>query len=159
MASADQISCRNLGRQSWASAPTPRGGTRGRHAGSSCPTEAMQVVRSKRGIGQGRRPPTACAHFSRDKHPEGWYAEGRLEIGRGLCCCGRWTILACCPNSFWRSALFTAPYFLPPWVLWGFPRFIIICMTSAICRYLEPLAANAGRMRFWRTVRWCSGNM
>ena len=26
MASADQISCRNLGRQSWASAPTPRGG-------------------------------------------------------------------------------------------------------------------------------------
>ena len=34
MASADQISCRNLGRQSWASAPTPCGG---RHAGVVVP--------------------------------------------------------------------------------------------------------------------------
>ena len=37
MASASQISFRNLGRQSWASAPTPRGGTRGRHAGVVVP--------------------------------------------------------------------------------------------------------------------------
>ena len=37
MASAGQISCRNLGRQSWSSAPTPCGGTRGRHAGVVVP--------------------------------------------------------------------------------------------------------------------------
>ena len=37
MASASQISFRNLGRQSWSSAPTPRGGTRGRHAGVVVP--------------------------------------------------------------------------------------------------------------------------
>ena len=37
MASTSQISFRNLGRQSWASAPTPRGGTRGRHAGVVVP--------------------------------------------------------------------------------------------------------------------------
>ena len=53
MASASQISFRNLGRQSWASAPTPRGGTRGRHAGSSCPTG---------GCGEPPRLPWVAAH-------------------------------------------------------------------------------------------------
>ena len=37
VASAIQIPKRNLGRRSWASAPTPRGGTRGRHAGVVVP--------------------------------------------------------------------------------------------------------------------------
>ena len=50
MASADQISCRNLGRRSWASAPTPCGG---RHAGASCPTG---------GCGEPPRLPWPAAH-------------------------------------------------------------------------------------------------
>ncbi len=53
MASASQISFRNLGRQSWASAPTPRGGTRDGTPGSSCPTG---------GCGEPPRLPWPAAH-------------------------------------------------------------------------------------------------
>ena len=50
MASADQISERNLGRRSWASAPTPCGG---RHPWASCPTG---------GCGEQPRLPWVAAH-------------------------------------------------------------------------------------------------
>ena len=52
MASADQISCRNLGRRSWASAPTPCGG---RHAGSSCPTGGSSTTLGSRRIAERLR--------------------------------------------------------------------------------------------------------
>ena len=53
MASADQISCRNLGRQSWSSAPTSCGGTGDGTPGSSCPTG---------GCGEPPRLPWPAAH-------------------------------------------------------------------------------------------------
>ena len=53
MASADQISERNLGRQSWSSAPTSCGGTGVRHAGSAWPTG---------GCGESPRLPGPAAH-------------------------------------------------------------------------------------------------
>ena len=58
MASADQISCQNLGRQSWASAPTPCGGTarRGRPTlrmvaenRRNCPGQRCTAERLRRG--------------------------------------------------------------------------------------------------------------
>ena len=55
MASADQISCRNLGRQSWASALTPCGGTRDGTPGSSCPTGGSSTTLGSRRIAERLR--------------------------------------------------------------------------------------------------------
>ena len=75
MASADQISCRNLGRQSWASAPTPRGGTRDGTPGR----RALRVVAESRRDCPGQRRTAERLRRGR----EGWVGIGAEIIPKG----------------------------------------------------------------------------
>ena len=74
MASAGQISCRNLGRQSWSSAPTPCGGTRGRHAGVVVPYGWLRRAAAI-ALGSGAQR-SVCAAVARD----GWKSEQRSPL-------------------------------------------------------------------------------
>ena len=83
MASASQISFRNLGRQSWVSAPTPRGGTRDGTPGR----RALRVVAESRRDCTGQRRTAerlrrGCEGMGGDRSRD--HPKGTINAGQSL---------------------------------------------------------------------------
>ena len=96
MASADQISCRNLGRQSWASAPTDRRGSLSDHPGQRRTAERLRRGCEEMGGNRDRGHPKrgqqrrtipqsrlrrASSLYTREPCPAGDGGSGRRVVG------------------------------------------------------------------------------
>ena len=96
MASADQISCRNLGRQSWASAPTDRRGSLSDHPGQRRTAERLRRGCEEMGGNRNRGHPKrgqqrrtipqsrlrrASSLYTREPCPAGDGGSGRRVVG------------------------------------------------------------------------------